>query len=537
MKWFLDMKTGGKIIVSLGLLLIFNILVIGFAYATIGTFRQTQNTLFSRDFLGSLDLVEFRGLENRIRALHLELFLTKDRAAQQKIEADIETATKSIYVIMESILAEFENDPAVLAKIGDINVLRSANKQIRDSQIALLKEGKLEEAVASALGSLKLRYDEIRGMALELGARSKSDAFDKISLMENLSKSANQVFILIGVLSILLSALLTVANSRAIAVPLSRLTGMAEILASGDLSADLGTSKRKDEIGALFRSLARMVDSLRGIAVEIKDGVGILAASSSEILATTCQVAIAATQTAAAVNETTTAVEEVKQVARMANDKSRNVSTISQNASRVAQEGYVAVESNIERMANIKLQVEAIAERVSSLSEQGQAIGEIIETVGNFAEQTNLLAVNAAIEAAKAGEQGKGFAVVAQEVRSLAEQSKSATAQVRAILNDVKKATDLAIMASEQGGKAVEAGTLQASKAGEAIRLIGETIEATAQAALQIAASSQQQMIGMDQVALAMENIREASEQNVGGMKKVEVTVQALHDLGQKLKG
>src|SRR5690606_7732014 len=126
-------------------------------------------------------------------------------------------------------------------------------------------------------------------------------------------------------------------------------------------------------------------------------------------------------------------------------------------------------------------------------SEQGQAIGEIIAAVNDLAEQSNLLAVNAAIEAAKAGEHGRGFAVVAQEVRSLAEQSKQATAQVRTILQDIQKATTAAVLATEQGSKAVEDGVRQTTEAGEAIAALAEMIDEAAQAATQIAASSQQQ--------------------------------------------
>src|SRR4030067_173625 len=109
-------------------------------------------------------------------------------------------------------------------------------------------------------------------------------------------------------------------------------------------------------------------------------------------------------------------------------------------------------------MHRIQEQMESIAQSIVRLSEQGQAIGEIIATVNDLAEQSNMLAVNAAIEAAKAGEQGKGFAVVAQEVKSLAEQSKQATAQVRTILGDIQKATSGAVMATEQGSKAGETG-------------------------------------------------------------------------------
>jgi methyl-accepting chemotaxis protein len=180
--------------------------------------------------------------------------------------------------------------------------------------------------------------------------------------------------------------------------------------------------------------------------------------------------------------------------------------------------------------------MESIAESIVRLSEQSQSIGEIIATVNDLAEQSNLLAVNAAIEAAKAGEQGKGFAVVAQEVKSLSEQSKQATAQVRTILGDIQRATSAAVLATEQGNKAVQAGVKQTTETGEAIRLLADSIAEAAQAATQIAASSQQQMVGMDQVALAMENIKQASVQNVSGTRQAEVAAQSLHELGQKLQ-
>jgi methyl-accepting chemotaxis protein len=156
--------------------------------------------------------------------------------------------------------------------------------------------------------------------------------------------------------------------------------------------------------------------------------------------------------------------------------------------------------------------------------------------VDDLAAQSKLLAVNASIEAAKAGEEGKGFSVVAQEVKSLAEQSKQATAQVRGILNDIQKATSNAVLATEQGGRAVEAGVSQSARAGESIHALTENIAQAAQAATQIAATSQQQYVGVDQVALAMENIKAASTQTVVSTRQAESAAQQLHDLGQNLK-
>jgi methyl-accepting chemotaxis protein len=273
----------------------------------------------------------------------------------------------------------------------------------------------------------------------------------------------------------------------------------------------------------------------RTLTRQLRASIDQLSTSSAEILATTTQVASGAAETATAVSETTATVEEVKQTAQLSSQKARSVSDSAQKASQVSQSGRKSVEEAMQGMQRIQEQMETIAESIVRLSEQSQSIGEIIATVNDLAEQSNLLAVNAAIEANKAGEQGKGFAVVAQEVKSLAEQSKQATSQVRTILGDIQRATSAAVLATEQGNKAVQAGVKQTTETGESIRLLADSIVEASQAATQIAASSQQQMVGMDQVALAMESIKQASVQNVSGTKQAEVAAQSLHELGQKL--
>ena len=316
-------------------------------------------------------------------------------------------------------------------------------------------------------------------------------------------------------------------------VSLNSSAEVARQIAAGNLSVAVIPQSDKDVMG---NSLASMGGSLREVIKELIEGVNVLASSSSEIMASTNQVTSGATETAAAVSETTSTVEEVKQAAMVSSQKARTVADIAQKTVQIAQTGWKSAEESIAGMGRIQKQVESIAESVVRLSEQSQTIGDIIATVNDLAEQSNILAVNAAIEAAKAGEQGKGFAVVAQEVKSLAAQSKEATVQVRAILNDIQKATNAAVFATEQGNKAVEDGVRQSKEASEAIRQMSTSIDESAQAAIQIAASSHQQLAGMDQVALAMESICKAGEQNLTGMKQVETTVRGLHDLGQRLK-
>jgi len=323
------------------------------------------------------------------------------------------------------------------------------------------------------------------------------------------------------------NALSKMANS------LKEMSILVDRIAMGDLTVKMNPKSENDVVG---NALVTMVASLKEVISEIIEGVNILTASSSEIMASTSQVASGAIETASAISETSSTVEQVKQSAQFASEKSKLVSESTQNTVQVSEKGMEAVNKSIGGMTRIQDQVEFIAQSLVRLSEQSQDIGEIITSVNDLAEQSNLLAVNASIEAAKAGEQGKGFAVVAQEVKILAEQSKVATSQVRTILNDILKATNTAVMATEQGTKAVETGVLQSKEAGEAIRQMTEHIDNAAQSALQINVTNQQQLAGMDQITMAMENIQTASSQNLDGTKKVESTVRNLHDLGQRLK-
>jgi len=275
---------------------------------------------------------------------------------------------------------------------------------------------------------------------------------------------------------------------------------------------------------------------LTKVLLEVREGINVLSSSASEILSAATQVASGAAETAASVCETTSTVEEVKQTTQVTTQKAKYVSESSQKTVQTSQAGKKAVEKSIEGMSRIREQMESIAENILRLSEQSQTIGEIIAVVNDLADQSNLLAVNASIEAAKAGEQGKGFSVVAQEVRRLAEQSKQSTAQVRTILNNIVKSVNQAAMATEQGSKAVEEGVKFANESGDAIRLLADNIAEAFQAAAQIAASIQQELVGVDQVAQAMENINQVCALNAASSKQVEGAAQNLNELGRKLK-
>jgi methyl-accepting chemotaxis protein len=470
------------------------------------------------------------------------------------------------------------NDAGDLAILAEVKKNNEEYRDARKMEMTLVHEGKLEEARALGAGEQARRINIIRDQLTALMGRLETDIAAELAQARNDVRDTLRVFTLIAVSAIGLSIFITWLLNLLIAAPLRAITDVAERVGKGDLTVRVEAENRSDEVGVLQqvframveklqkfaltaervaagdltvqfeaasqsndadtlqRALRSMVDTLRELNKELRDGVGILASSSSEILATVSQVAANASETATAVSETATTAEEVKQTAHLSSQKSKVFQDAAQKTALVSETGRNAVAETVHGMNRIHEQMESITESVVRLSEQGQAIGEIIASVNDLAEQSNLLAVNAAIEATRAGEFGKGFAVVAQEVKSLAEQSRQATSQVRTILMEVQKATSAAVMATEQGSKAVAAGVKQAADAGEAIRALSVTVGEGAQAATQIAVSSQQQLVGMDQIASAVANIQQATTQNMAGTKQLEASARGIQALGEKLK-
>jgi methyl-accepting chemotaxis protein len=303
-------------------------------------------------------------------------------------------------------------------------------------------------------------------------------------------------------------------------------------ITKGDLTTAVTPSSEKDE---WFNALAQMLANLRQLISQMQEATDNISKANSHISAATAEQAATVTEQVASVTETSSTVEEVRQTAQQSVERAQIVSEMASNTLKLAENGLDAVKKTEEGMLSLKDQVRHIAETILSLSEQTLQIGEIIASVNDIADQSNLLALNAAMEAARAGEAGRGFAVVAGEVRNLAEQSRQATAQVSSILSEIQKAANTAVMVTEKGTKSAESGVELAQSTGDSIRVMREHTQQVVAASEQITASARQQLAGMDQITRAMENINQGATQTQKGMQQVDQTAQNLNDLARQL--
>ncbi len=308
----------------------------------------------------------------------------------------------------------------------------------------------------------------------------------------------------------------------------------------GNLSARLtldGNGRDADDpLFVLGCNLNTTVERLGEMTAQIRAATANISSAAAEILAATSQQAASANEQSAAISQTSTTIDEVKTIVEQAFAKAQAVAEQSQRTRDISEAGQQAVTETMESMNQIKEKVAGIAENILALSEQTQQIGEITATVSDIASQSNLLALNASVEAARAGEHGRGFAVVAVEVRNLAEQSKQTTVQVKAILNEIQRATNTAVMATEEGTKGVDAGVQLTGQTGQTIQQLAASIAESARAAQQIVASAQQQTTGMEQIALAIGNINQATVQNLASTHQTEKAAQDLSSLAQQVE-
>jgi methyl-accepting chemotaxis protein len=445
--------------------------------------------------------------------------------------------SRVVYVIQEMSMGRLGNrlnmerrdEIGILARAMDRfaddlqNLVVATLKKIADGDLSTNPSKKDDrDEIGPALIQIT---DSLRGLVAEAGMLTRAGVEGQLTTRSDASKFKGGYHEIVRGVNNTLDAVIG---------PLNVAAAYVDKIANGVIPAPI-TETYNGDFNTLKNNLNRMSDRLREMLSSISEVSNNLGSATAEILAATTQQASGASEQSAAIAQTTTTVEEVKASAEQASMRAQDVATASQRTIEVARGGQTSVQATIESMGMIKERVEGISENLLALSDQTQQIGEIISTVNEIASQSNMLALNASVEAARAGEHGKGFAVVATEVRSLAEQSRQATEQIKAILSEIQKATNSTVMATEEGVKGVDRGVQLSSQSRESIEQLSAVINESAQVAAQVVASGQQQQTGIDQISLAMQNINQVTMQSLASTRQTEKSAQNLNELARKM--
>jgi methyl-accepting chemotaxis protein len=340
--------------------------------------------------------------------------------------------------------------------------------------------------------------------------------------------ASTAVFVILGAV---FSALLFWTINESLKRILAHLSKMT----SGDLAQQI-TAKRNNEISAIVRSISSLQDTMRNMLSHIAHSSEKITVESSQLQVIAERIATGAEEVAVQAATVATAGEEMSATSGDIAQNCQMAAEGAQRASQAAQNGAEVVATTVAVMVQIADKVQNSARTVTSLGERSDQIGAIIGTIEDIADQTNLLALNAAIEAARAGEQGRGFAVVADEVRALAERTTRATREIGEMIKAIQNETKTAVTAMEQGVHQVEAGTIEAEKSGHALQDILQQINDVAMQVNQIATAAEEQTATTCGISNNMQQITEVVHKTSQGAHESATAATQLHSNAEELQ-
>jgi len=435
---------------------------------------------------------------------------------------------------------EFEKLPKtdVKRKLGDeFKAARTAFVQeglipVREALLA----GKYEEATVLTLKKTNPLFkpaDE----AMQKLVKNEFDAVQAgYELEQGQFRHALIEIVVAMVVALGVGVLLYVIIGRSLRRSTETLTEVSAAIARGDLTAR-ARGLSNDELGEIGRLFNETADSFAAVIAGIRGNAEQVATAANQVHSTAEQMATGVEEVAAQTGTVATAGEEMAATAAEIAQNCQMAAEAARRAAESATGGSAVVQKTVEGMARIADRVRSSAKTVESLGSRSEQIGEIIGTIQDIADQTNLLALNAAIEAARAGEQGRGFAVVADEVRALAERTTKATREIGEMIKAIQQETRGAVAAMEEGVHEVEAGTTDAQQSGMALQEILNQINEVAMQVSQIATAAEQQTATTGEISGNVQQVSEVVQETAKGIQESAQAASRVAELAEELNG
>ena len=450
--------------------------------------------------LDTLGKAQIATADEMVTSLKKMAELTSDENTKKRYQAAVEQATdyrKAAFTVVDFASVELNTATVSMATADDkFNIL------------------------GTTLAGIKAREQELSREAYE-GALSTYTR-------------ATTLFLIMFAAAAGLSIVVTLFVNSLIVGPVKSTTAVINQLARGDLTKDVPV-ETKDEIGEMAESFNVMLANLRDMLGRITTATNTMAGASTEFSSSTEQMAAGAHEQTAQAGEVASAVEEM---AKTIVENSRNATQTAETAhlaKKAAEQGGTVVQESANGMQRIAEVVRRSAQTVKELGKSSDQIGEIIGVIDDIADQTNLLALNAAIEAARAGEQGRGFAVVADEVRKLAERTTKATKEIAQMIKQIQSDTQGAVTSMDAGTVEVDAGILLASRAAKSLNEIVEISQKVTDMVSQIAAASEQQSTASEQISKNVEAISSVTNETASGTQQIAKAAEDLNRLTENL--
>ena len=469
----------------------------------------------------------------RIRALTLRLLIDPAPAAQQQNRARIEDLKAGLNEVQQryKALIVLPEEQTLLDRYQD---LERRYLDLQGQVMQLAGEGRGEAAATLVNGEMNQFADQMTATLNELIELNIHHADRATDLAEAVYSGANVWVWVLLLVAVTMTVVLALLLTRSIVRPLGQSLQVAETVAKGDLTPQI-TVQGDDEPARLQAALKVMQQSLRDTIGRISDSADQLASASEQLSAVTegatlglQQQSQEIEQAATAVNQMTSAVEEVASNAVATSEASRE-------SDRIARQGREQVQATVHAIESLAAGVADNAEEVGQLAQQVQDISKVLDVIGAIADQTNLLALNAAIEAARAGEAGRGFAVVADEVRALAHRTQTSTREIEQMIIAIQAGTERAVHGMQQSNERARSTLEGAHAAGEALEGITAAIARINERNLVIASASEEQAQVAREVDRNLTTIRDLAHQSSAGAEQTSAASQALSQLAVDL--